>query len=316
MEVFLLKLDSKKCPSKTLKTLEALPEKTALTVGNFDGIHLGHRYLINKLKEKAQEKNLKTVVLTFCPHPLKVLAPNLLLCELTDIDEKIELFGELGIDYLCFIRFDKEFAKVHARDFLEDILYKRLGCRYLLVGYDWRYGYKREGEIELAKEVGRELGFEVEEAKPFKIKDHIVSSTLIRRLLKEGRVEDVKEYLGHHYWIKRKVVKGEGRGSKIGFPTANLQNTDNLCLKEGVYLVRVEGKHYGVANYGYRPTFGGKRKVLEVHLLGFEGNLRGKRIKVEFLKFLREEKKFSGVEELINQIKKDIETAKRYLNNK
>ena len=316
MEVFLLKLDSKKCPHKNLKVLESLPEETALTVGNFDGIHLGHRYLINKLKEKAKEKNLKTAVLTFCPHPLKVLAPNLLLCELTDIDEKIELFGELGIDYLCFIRFDKEFAKIHARDFLEDILYKKLGCRYLLVGYDWRYGYKREGEIELAKEVGKKLGFEVEEAKPFKINDHIVSSTLIRRLLKEGRVEDVREYLGHYYWIKRKVVKGEGRGSKIGFPTANLQNTDNLCLKEGVYLVKVEDKHYGVANYGYRPTFGGKKKVLEVHLLNFQGNLRGKRVKVEFLKFIREEKKFSSVEELINQIKKDIETAKRYLNNK
>ena len=314
--MFLLKLDSKKCPNKNLKVLESLPEETALTVGNFDGIHLGHRYLINKLKEKAKEKNLKTVVLTFCPHPLKVLAPNLLLCELTDIDEKIELFGELGIDYLCFIRFDKEFAKIHARDFLEDILYKKLGCRYLLVGYDWRYGYKREGEIELAKEVGKKLGFEVEEAKPFKINDHIVSSTLIRRLLKEGRVEDVREYLGHYYWIKRKVVKGEGRGSKIGFPTANLQNTDNLCLKEGVYLVKVEDKHYGVANYGYRPTFGGKKKVLEVHLLNFQGNLRGKRVKVEFLKFIREEKKFSSVEELINQIKKDIETAKRYLNNK
>ncbi len=315
MEVFLLKLDSKKCPNKNLKVLESLPEKTALTVGNFDGIHLGHRYLINKLKEKAKEKNLKTVVLTFCPHPLKVLAPNLLLCELTDIEEKIELFGELGIDYLCFIRFDKEFAQIHARDFLEDILYKRLGCRYLLVGYDWRYGYKREGEIELAKEVGKELGFEVEEAKPFKINDHIVSSTLIRRLLKEGRVEDVKEYLGHYYWIRRKVVKGEGRGGKIGFPTANLQNTDNLCLKEGVYLVRVDERYYGVANYGYRPTFGGKKKVLEVHILDFEGNLRGERVKVEFLKFLREEKRFLSIEELINQIKKDIETAKRYLNN-
>jgi len=315
MEIFLLKIDSKNCPNKNLKVLESLREKTALTVGNFDGLHLGHKYLINELKKRAKEKGLKTAVLTFCPHPLRVLAPNLLLCELTDINEKIELFGELGIDYLCFIRFDKDFAKIHAREFLEKVIYEKLGCRYLLVGYDWRYGYKREGEIELAKEVGKKLGFEVEEAKPFKVKGHIVSSTLVRRLLKEGRVEEVKEYLGHYYWIKRRVVKGDGRGSKIGFPTANLQNTDKLCLKEGVYLVRVEDKHYGVANYGYRPTFGGKKKVLEVHLLDFSGNLRGKRIKVEFLKFLREEKKFESPEELVSQIKRDIETAKSYLNN-
>ncbi|AAC06488.1 bifunctional riboflavin kinase/FAD synthetase [Aquifex aeolicus] len=310
MEVFLLKLDSKNCPNKRLKTLEEVPENTAITVGNFDGVHLGHRYLIENLKKKAKSENLKTLVLTFCPHPLKVLAPQLLPCELTDINEKIEIFRELGVDYLCFIRFDKEFAKIRAREFLEKIIYEKLKCRYLLVGYDWRYGYRREGEIELAKEVGSELGFEVEEAKPFKIKGHIVSSTLIRRLLREGRVEEVREYLGHNYWVKRKVVKGDQRGSKIGFPTANLQNTENLCLKEGVYAVKVEDKYLGVANYGYRPTFGKKKRVLEVHILDFEGNLRGKRIKVEFLKFIREEKKFSSVEELIQQIKKDVEAVK------
>jgi len=311
MEVFLLKLDSKNCPNKRLKVLDEVPEKTAITVGNFDGVHLGHRYLIQTLKEKAAEENLKTLVLTFCPHPLKVLAPQLLPCELTDINEKIEIFQEIGIDYLCFIRFDKDFAKIRARDFLEKVIYRKLKCKYLLVGYDWRYGYKREGEIELAKEVGKELGFEIEEAQPFKIGDHIVSSTLIRRLLREGRVEEVKEYLGHNYWVKRKVVKGDQRGSELGFPTANLQNTENLCLKEGVYAVKVEDRYLGVANYGYRPTFGRKKKVLEVHIIDFQGNLRGKRIKVEFLKFIREERKFSSVEELKEQIKRDVETVKR-----
>jgi len=310
MEVFLLKLDSKNCPNKRLKVLEEVKERTAITVGNFDGVHLGHRYLIESLKKKARRENLKTLVLTFCPHPLKVLAPQLLPCELTDINEKIEIFQELGIDYLCFIRFDKDFAKIRAREFLEKVVYEKLKCRYLLVGYDWRYGYKREGEIELAKEVGKDLGFKVEEAKPFKIKKHIVSSTLIRRLLREGRVEEVREYLGHNYWIKRKVVRGDQRGREIGFPTANIQNTENLCLKEGVYAVKVEDKYLGVANYGYRPTFGKKKRVLEVHIIGFEGNLRGKRIKVEFLKFIREERKFNSVQELTDQIRRDVEEVK------
>ncbi|GAB6066497.1 bifunctional riboflavin kinase/FAD synthetase [Aquifex pyrophilus] len=315
MKTFVLDLNGKSCPNKKIPLIERINEETALTVGNFDGIHLGHRYLIEKLKEEAERRNLRSVVLTFCPHPLKVLAPQLLPCELTDIDEKIEVLSGLGVDYTVFIRFDRDFSKVRAKEFLKDILYERLGCRYLLVGYDWRYGYKREGEIELAKEVGEELGFEVEEAKPFRIENHVVSSTLIRRLLREGRVEEVRKYLGHNYWIRRKVVKGEGRGSKIGFPTANLQHTENLCLKEGVYAVRVEERYKGVANYGYRPTFGGGKKVLEVFILDYEGNLRGKRIKVEFLKFLREEKKFSSVDELVNQIKKDVERARKEIND-
>ncbi|WP_461831924.1 bifunctional riboflavin kinase/FMN adenylyltransferase, partial [Aquifex sp.] len=235
MKTFVLNLNAKSCPNKKIPLIDKIEEETALTVGNFDGIHLGHVYLIQKLKEEARKRNLKSMVLTFCPHPLKVLAPQLLPCELTDIDEKVEALSELGVDYTVFIRFDKEFSKVRAKEFLKNILYERLGCRYLLVGYDWRYGYKREGEIELAKEVGKELGFEVEEAKPFRVENHVVSSTLIRRLLREGRVEEVRKYLGHNYRIKRKVVKGEGRGSRIGFPTANLQNTENLCLKEGVY---------------------------------------------------------------------------------
>ena len=315
MKTFVLNLNAKSCPNKKIPLIDKIGEETALTVGNFDGIHLGHVYLIQKLKEEARNRNLKSMVLTFCPHPLKVLAPQLLPCELTDIDEKVEALSELGVDYTVFIRFDKEFSKVRAKEFLKNILYERLGCRYLLVGYDWRYGYKREGEIELAKEVGKELGFEVEEAKPFRVENHVVSSTLIRRLLREGRVEEVRKYLGHNYRIKRKVVKGEGRGSRIGFPTANLQNTENLCLKEGVYAVKVEDKYKGVANYGYRPTFGGRKKVLEVFILDFKGNLRGKKIKVEFLKFIREEKKFNSVDELVKQIKKDIERVRKEIND-
>jgi len=307
MKPFFLKLSDKKCPIK-VELLEAVPEETALIVGNFDGVHLGHRYLLDTLKGRAKDRGLKTMVVTFCPHPLKVLAPRLFLCELSTAEEKMELLKE-EVDYLCFIRFDREFSQMSAKHFLEDVIYRRLGCRYLLVGYDWRFGYRREGEIELAREVGDKLGFEVELATPFKKNGHIVSSTLVRRLLGEARLKEAEEFLGRRYWIRRKVIRGDGRGSGIGFPTANLKDTDSLCLKEGVYAVVVDDNLPAVANLGYRPTFGGKKKVLEVHIPGFSGDLRGKSIKVEFLKFLREERKFSGINELRAQIEKDIQSA-------
>ncbi len=312
MKPFFLKLSDKRCPIR-VEQLSEISEKTAITVGNFDGVHLGHRYLLETLRQKARERELKTLVVTFCPHPLKILAPKLLLCELSSPEEKIELLEKEGIDYLSFIRFDRDFSQMSAKDFLENVLYRKLGCRYLLVGYDWRFGYRREGEIELAREVGERLGFEVELASPYERNGHIVSSTLVRRLLLEGRLEEAEEVLGRRYWIKRKVVKGEGRGSKLGFPTANLKGTENLCLREGVYAVIVNDALPGVANYGYRPTFGGKKKVLEVHIPNFRDDLRGKEIKVEFVKFLREERKFSSVEELKRQIEEDIKRSLAFL---
>jgi riboflavin kinase/FMN adenylyltransferase len=311
MRALSLKWDSQ-CV-KSLECIENIQESTAVTVGNFDGIHLGHRFLIEKLKEEAKKRNLKTLVLSFHPHPLKVLSPKQSPCELTNLEEKLNLLEALSIDYAVFIRFDEKFSLMKAEDFIREILYKRLSARFLLVGYDWRFGYRREGEIELAKELGEKLGFEVSSVEPFKINGHIVSSTLIRRLLHSGRLEEAQVYLGRHYWVKRKVVKGDGRGNAIGVPTANLEGTENLCLKEGVYAVLVEESLLGVANYGYRPTFDGRKKVLEVHILDFNENLRSKKIKVEFVKFLREEKKFNSLEELKKQIKQDIELTRSLL---
>ena len=312
MKVFFLKIKGTSCPLKAdLEGVESINEETAITVGNFDGLHVGHKYLIDTLVHNARARGLKSLVITFCPHPLKILAPNLLRCELSDIEEKIEVLGETPVDYLCVVGFNESFSKISAREFLKNILVERLGCRFLLVGYDWRFGHRREGEIELAREVGEELGFEVELAKPFRLNGHIVSSTLIRRLLSEGKLEEAKNYIGCSYWVKREVVKGDGRGSKIGFPTANLDGTENLCLKEGVYVVKVDGVGIGVANYGYRPTFDGKRKVLEIHFPGREVSLIGKKIRVEFCRYLRPEKKFANIEELTSQIKRDIQEALR-----
>lgn len=303
------KVVSLRVNSKCLKDLpcyEGLEEEHAITVGVFDGVHLGHQYLLKKLIESAQRRGLKGCVLSFYPHPSKVLSPGQQPCELTDPLERAERMLRLGIDRAVFINFDREFSRIRAEDFLKHVLFERLRCRYLLVGYDWRFGYRREGEVELAKEMGQRLGFEVETAEPFYKNGHIISSTYIRRLLHSGRLEEASEYLGENYWVKRKVVRGSGRGSSLGYPTANLGPSENLCLKEGVYAVRVNEQFLGVANYGFRPTFDGKAKVLEVHILDFEGNLRGERLKVEFLSFLREEKKFSSKDELIKQIERDI----------
>jgi riboflavin kinase / FMN adenylyltransferase len=307
------KVVSLKVNSKCLKDIpcyEKLEEEHAITVGVFDGVHLGHQYLLKKLIENAQRRGLKGCVLSFYPHPSKVLSPGQQPCELTDPLERAERMLRLGIDRVVFINFDREFFRIRAEDFLKDVLFERLRCRYLLVGYDWRFGYRREGEVELAKEMGQRLGFEVETAEPFYKNGHIISSTYIRRLLHSGRLEEASEYLGENYWVKRKVVRGSGRGSSLGYPTANLGPSENLCLKEGVYAVRVNKQFLGVANYGFRPTFDGKTKVLEVYILDFEGNLRGERLKVEFLSFLREEKKFSSKDELIKQIERDVAMVK------
>ncbi len=315
MKTFFLRLGEEECPLKEdLQALSHLDKDTAITAGNFDGFHLGHKYLVDTLKEEAERRGLRSLLLTFCPHPLKVLAPHLLACELSDVDEKIELVEREGIDYFSFIRFDERFSKIPARDFLIDILHNRLRCKYLLVGYDWRFGHKREGEIELAREIGQRVGFEVGYVSPFQIEGHVVSSTLLRRLLSEGRVRDAEQFLGRRYFVKRQVVSGDGRGSKIGFPTANLKGTDNLCLRKGVYAVMVDGRYGGIANYGTRPTFGGKGKVLEVHIFDFNEDIRGKKVKVEFVEFIRPELRFESPQHLVQQIKRDIELAKRYLN--
>lgn len=295
---------------RSLKCVEELAEPSVVTVGNFDGVHRGHRHLLERVRDIAKERGLRGVVLSFYPHPMKILSPAQTPCELTDLRERASFMIEMGMEQVVFVKFDRRFARFGAEEFVREVLWKRLKCRHLVVGYDWRFGYRREGEIELARELGEELGFDVEEIEPFRLNGHVVSSTLIRRLLHMGRLEEAELYLGRSYALRRRVVSGDRRGSSLGFPTANLQNTENLCLKEGVYAVRVEDSLLGVANYGRRPTFGGNRKVLEVHLLDFEGNLRGRELRVEFLSFLREERKFSSPEELKTQILEDISAVR------
>ncbi|MGC8588811.1 MAG: bifunctional riboflavin kinase/FAD synthetase [Hydrogenobaculum sp.] len=293
-----------------------LEKPIALAVGNFDGVHLGHQHLLNTLILKAKEKNLIPSVLMFNPHPLEVLEKESAPCIISTVEERKEYMYNLGIENVFVINFTKEFSNIPARDFIKEYVYEKLNTKLLIVGYDWRYGAKREGEFELAKEMGQTLGFEVIPSEPYKVDGHIVSSTLIRRLLKEANLDDVKKYLGRDYSIKRKVVRGKGLGSKIGFPTANISNTSNMCLKEGVYAVKVNN-YLGVANYGKRPTVENtNQNILEVHIIDFNGDLVDNVLNITFLGFLREEKKFNSIEELKTQIKTDIETAKALFSNK
>ncbi len=312
MRVFLL--TSLKCSNpfgSKLPCTDYIEEETAVTVGNFDGFHKGHIHLIKSLSEEAKRRGLKTLLLTFFPHPLKVLSPGIRFCELSDIYEKILIAQDLDIDYFVFIKFTKRFSLITAKDFLKEIIYKRLKCKYLLVGYDWRFGYGREGEIELAKEMGSRLGFEVGYVEPYRENGKIVSSTLVRRLLKEARLSEVEFFLGRRYWIERKVVRGAGLGSKLGFPTANIKNTRNLCLKRGVYAVRVNRTYMGLANYGTKPTISDKGEdILEVHVLDAKEDFLGKRIRIEFIDFIREERKFGSISELKSRIKEDINIVK------
>ncbi|MGC8677925.1 MAG: bifunctional riboflavin kinase/FAD synthetase [Hydrogenobaculum sp.] len=293
-----------------------LEKPIALAVGNFDGVHLGHQHLLNTLILKAKEKNLIPSVLMFNPHPLEVLEKESAPCIISTVEERKEYMYNLGIENVFVINFTKEFSNIPARDFIKEYVHEKLNTKLLIVGYDWRYGAKREGEFELVKEMGQMLGFEVIPSEPYKVDGHIVSSTLIRRLLKEANLNDVKKYLGRDYSIKRKVVRGKGLGSKIGFPTANISNTSNMCLKEGVYAVKVNN-YLGVANYGKRPTVENtNQNILEVHIIDFNGDLVDNVLNITFLGFLREEKKFNSIEELKTQIKTDIETTKALFSNK
>ncbi|MFO7883297.1 MAG: bifunctional riboflavin kinase/FAD synthetase [Desulfobacteraceae bacterium] len=290
-----------------------------VTLGNFDGVHRGHQALFRQIIKKAEETGGTSVVITFEPHPLRALGhngPPLI----TRRDQKFELISDTGIDKLICIPFTKEFATISARDFIRDFLINKIGMTAIVVGPDYSFGRGREGNIELLREEGKARGFDV--FVPDWINDaetgkERISSTKIRDLVMAGRVDETPKYLGRHYQIRGKVVKGRDRGgSQIGFPTANIKLHDEICPKSGVYAVTVETdskKFKGVANIGYSPTFDDHIFTIEVHILDFSEDIYNQRIRVNMIKRLRSEKKFSGIEELSAQIRQDIVQARKIL---
>jgi len=297
------------------------PYKNAvITIGNFDGVHLGHQKLFRNLNEKAIALNGTSIAMTFEPHPVRVLKKNNHLPLITLYEQKVELIKKTGIDVLICIPFTQEFATIPAEKFVEDILVKRIGIKAIAVGEDYTFGKNREGNIDLLKILGNKCGFEVIVINELHISNTYpekISSTKIRELVMAGQVAESQKLLGRHYQIRGKVEAGRDRGGKLlGFPTANINLYDELRPEIGVYAVTVEckGENFkGVANIGYSPTFDDNIFTVEVHILDFEENIYGQKIRVNFIDRLRNEKKYSNISELSEQIKKDIIKAREIL---
>ena len=292
-------------------------EKACVTIGNFDGVHLGHQQLFAEVVSKAKETKGCSVVVTFDPHPLRVLRPDGILL-ISTIAQKIEQIGKAGIDHLVVIPFDRSFASTTAEQFVQEILLDTIGMTELVVGYDYAFGKGRSGDTEFLREQGRKRNFPVTVVEAFYKNKMLVSSTQIRKLVCEGRMMDARSLLGRPYQIRGVVQVGKKRGgSEIGYPTANLKvNKEDLVPRIGVYAVQVicEGVCYGgVLNIGYNPTFGDQKLVAETHIFDFNKDIYGKPIKLNLLKFLRDEKKFTGIPDLADQIGRDATEAKKVL---
>jgi riboflavin kinase/FMN adenylyltransferase len=289
--------------------LEQLP--CVVTIGNFDGVHLGHQALLTEVKKRAHDLKLESAVITFEPNPKDYFSQNKPQTRISSLREKIELFNEIKIDRVHIIKFNQEFSKVTANEFIS-VLIKQLKVKEIVVGEDFCFGRGREGGIKQLSASSMKLN----------IKNKIlmdgkrISSTLIRNLLANDKLDQANKYIGRPYSISGKVVHGEKRGRKIGFPTANIHMRHNRPPLKGVFAVKFQN-HFGVANLGIRPSIKGEKKLhLEVHLLNFSSDLYGQHVSVIFLKKLRDEKKFKSLDELKEQIKLDVIKAKLFFDKK
>ena len=289
--------------------LEQLP--CVVTIGNFDGVHLGHQALLTEVKKRAHDLKLESAVITFEPNPKDYFSQNKPQTRISSLREKIELFNEIKIDRVHIIKFNQEFSKVTANEFIS-VLIKQLKVKEIVVGEDFCFGRGREGGIKQLSASSMKLN----------IKNKIlmdgkrISSTLIRNLLANDKLDQANKYIGRPYSISGKVVHGEKRGRKIGFPTANIHMRHNRPPLKGVFAVKFQN-HFGVANLGIRPSIKGEKKLqLEVHLLNFSSDLYGQHVSVIFLKKLRDEKKFKSLDELKEQIKLDVIEAKLFFEKK
>ncbi len=292
-------------------------KKSVITVGTFDGIHLGHRKIIDSVNEIKKSKGLRSVILTFEPHPqivLKNKSPDIKI--LSTLDEKLEMFESLNIDIVYVIEFTKEFSRNSAEDFYVNYIINKFGLSDIVIGYDHMVGRNREGGFETLKGLSGKYDFEIHKIDELKTEGYIVSSTVVRHMLQSSSVKDAEMLLNDYYSITGEVIYGDKLGRKIGFPTANIKPVSEYKLipQNGVYLIKSEinGKNYfGMMNIGVRPTVTeGQKLTLEVNFLDFDGDLYGQSLKIKFLDFIRREKKFSSVEELKKQIEKDKEISK------
>ena len=293
---------------------------TIVTIGTFDGIHVGHQKILKDLIRTAKKENKKSVLLTFFPHPRMVLQKDVSIRLINTIEEKSSLLEKMGLDYLIIHPFSQEFSRLSALDFVRNILANQLNTSRLIIGYDHHFGKNREGNIHQLREYSLLYDFEVEEIPAQDIDNVSVSSTKIRTALKEGRLKTANNYLGYHYMLNGTIVNGKKLGGKIGFPTANLDIKEpyKLIPKTGVYVIKtiIDAVLYtGMMNIGFNPTVEGKHQTIEAHLFDFNKDLYGKKVTIELLFFLREEQKFNSIEDLIIQLKLDKVNALFYLTN-
>ena len=286
-----------------------------ILIGNFDGVHLGHRKLFSLAKKYKKKFNLNIGVLTFEPMPKMFFNKKIKNFKISNLNQKINLLNDLKVDFIINKKFDIKFSKIKSLDFIKKIVFDKLNSKFLFVSNNFKFGNKREGDVSQLIDYETEYGYKIVKPKPLKLKSKIISSSLIRNFLEKGSLEKVNKLLKRNWCVIGKVEKGRQFGKKIGFPTCNIDIKDYVLAKPGVYAVRVYRKNSkipikGIANLGYRPTFNQKRLLLEVHLFNFSGNLYNKYLSVEFLKFIRREKKFKNAEQLRKQIKSDLLIAK------
>lgn len=306
---------------RVCKGVDNLPEfrNGILTIGTFDGVHTGHQEIIRRINQLAADINGENIILTFHPHPRMVLQPDdTSLKLLNTMDEKISLLSKYGVDNLILAPFSKEFSQISAQEYVEDFLWRKIHPRKVVVGYNHEFGRNRSGNIALMREMSRTLGFEVVEIEAQTWENISVSSSKIRNALTAGDLETANSLLGHYYSVTGKVVRGDQRGKKIGYPTANISVRDpqKLIPANGVYAVKVEvdGAAYGgMLNIGLRPTFNGQHETIEAHIFDFAQNVYGTEITVEFVAAIRNEMKFKSAEELTKQLAKDKKTSLKIL---
>ena len=291
-------------------------KNSIILIGNFDGLHAGHQKLFKQAKKFKKKLNLKLGVITFDPIPKMFFDKKIKNYRISNFDQKVSYFEKFNVDFLINKNFNKIFSKVTCSKFIENILYKSLNVKYIFVSNNFRFGYKREGNVRLLKSYQKKYKYKLVNPKPLIIKNKVISSTLIRKLIQNGELNSANKILKRNWSIEGTVEKGRMMGKKIGFPTCNIDIKNYILAKTGVYAVKAKVKtsrkfYKGIANLGYRPTFNQKKLLLEVNLFNFSGNLYNKKLSVEFLKFIRGEKKFNGIEDLRNQIKRDLLIAKK-----
>lgn len=298
-----------------LHTIRPEHRHCVLTIGNFDGVHLGHQTLLQRVKEYGRGFQVPAAVMVFEPQPLELFRPEQAPARLSQWRDKYDLMRPLGLDYFICTRFNTQFSQQPARYFIEHVLVEKLGVRHLVVGDDFRFGRNREGDFSLLQQAGKKFGFAVTDTESYRQSATRVSSTLIREALVRGQFLEAAAMLGHPYYFSGRVVHGEKNGRKLGFPTANLPLKRLHCPIHGVFAVTVSNgmAHWqGVANVGKRPTFGGEQLQLEVHLLDFHGDLYGQRLCVYPESHLREEQKFQSLTALQAQLKQDVVAARAW----